>query len=272
MSGITTTLAITKPVVTQVISSIVAPTAPRRCGIATLTIDASMAPISVPNVTETVDQPFVHRLARRDGRSDRGCHRAAPFRKKSTTAATASDAARGATPYFSAQKRGPDCAEQSDRERLVGVRAQNLFAMTEAEQRLDTLVKGPRGLVALFPRSVLEHDEQEGSVLFEVPEHSLQETFELLGEGLFRQLRELRIDPVEQLAPAAIEQRLQHGFSIVEVVVEGPHRNPRTRRNLRHRRAVQPLVREDLLRSDQDRFCCLFPKAILQPARRLCRN
>ena len=44
----------TKPVVTQVISSTVAPSAPRRCGTATLTIDASMVPISVPKVTETV--------------------------------------------------------------------------------------------------------------------------------------------------------------------------------------------------------------------------
>ena len=44
----------TKPVVTQVISSTVAPSAPRRCGIATLTIDESMAPISVPKVTDSV--------------------------------------------------------------------------------------------------------------------------------------------------------------------------------------------------------------------------
>ena len=54
MSGITITVAMAKPVVIQVISCTVAPTAPRMCGSATLTIDASMAPISVPKVTETV--------------------------------------------------------------------------------------------------------------------------------------------------------------------------------------------------------------------------
>ena len=54
MSGITSTVAMTKPVVTQVISSTVAPSAPRMCGVATSTIDESMAPISVPKVTESV--------------------------------------------------------------------------------------------------------------------------------------------------------------------------------------------------------------------------
>lgn len=54
MSGMTSTVAITKPVVTHVISSMVAPTAPRRCGTATFTIDESIAPIMVPKVTEMV--------------------------------------------------------------------------------------------------------------------------------------------------------------------------------------------------------------------------
>ena len=54
MSGITITVAIAKPVVIQVISWTVAPTAPRICGSATFTIDESIAPISVPKVTETV--------------------------------------------------------------------------------------------------------------------------------------------------------------------------------------------------------------------------
>ena len=54
MSGMTTTVAITKPVVTQVISSTVAPSEPVRCGVATVTIDVSMAPMSVPNVTDKV--------------------------------------------------------------------------------------------------------------------------------------------------------------------------------------------------------------------------
>jgi hypothetical protein len=44
----------TKPIVVQVISCTVAPTAPRSCGMATLTMDESMAPISVPNVTDIV--------------------------------------------------------------------------------------------------------------------------------------------------------------------------------------------------------------------------
>src|SRR5689334_22759219 len=52
--GMITTLAITNPVVTHVISSTVAPIAPRRCGVATLTIDESIVPMSVPNVTEMV--------------------------------------------------------------------------------------------------------------------------------------------------------------------------------------------------------------------------
>src|SRR3569623_3361495 len=50
----TMTVAITIPVVTQVISSTVEPSAPRRCGVATATIDVSNAPISVPNVTDRV--------------------------------------------------------------------------------------------------------------------------------------------------------------------------------------------------------------------------
>src|SRR5689334_12767100 len=48
------TVAITKPVVTHVICSTVTPNEPMRCGTATLTIDASIAPISVPNVIEIV--------------------------------------------------------------------------------------------------------------------------------------------------------------------------------------------------------------------------
>src|SRR5512138_216322 len=48
------TVAIAKPVVTQVISWSVAPTAPRMWGSATFTIDALIAPMSVPNVTEIV--------------------------------------------------------------------------------------------------------------------------------------------------------------------------------------------------------------------------
>src|SRR3954466_6007870 len=52
VSGITITVAIAKPVLIQVISWTVAPTAPRICESATLTIDASIAPISVPKVTE----------------------------------------------------------------------------------------------------------------------------------------------------------------------------------------------------------------------------
>ena len=48
------TVAITNPVVTHVICSTVTPSDPVRCGTATLTIDASIAPISVPNVIETV--------------------------------------------------------------------------------------------------------------------------------------------------------------------------------------------------------------------------
>ena len=49
----TSTVAIAKPVLIQVISCTVAPTAPRICGSATLTIEASIAPISVPNVTDS---------------------------------------------------------------------------------------------------------------------------------------------------------------------------------------------------------------------------
>src|SRR5712691_11453997 len=44
----------TKPVVTHVTCSTVTPRAPIRCGTATLTIDASIAPISVPNVIDSV--------------------------------------------------------------------------------------------------------------------------------------------------------------------------------------------------------------------------
>src|SRR5512133_1333877 len=50
----TMTVAIANPVEIQVISWTVAPTAPRICGSATFTIDESIAPMSVPNVTETV--------------------------------------------------------------------------------------------------------------------------------------------------------------------------------------------------------------------------
>jgi hypothetical protein len=41
-------------VLIQVISCRVAPTAPRMCGSATLTIEESIAPISVPKLMETV--------------------------------------------------------------------------------------------------------------------------------------------------------------------------------------------------------------------------
>src|SRR5690349_10924521 len=54
VSGITITVAMTKPVVAQVISCTVAPTALRSWGIATLTMDESMAPMRVPNVTDSV--------------------------------------------------------------------------------------------------------------------------------------------------------------------------------------------------------------------------
>src|SRR4051794_41985282 len=50
----TMTVAMTKPVVTHVICSMVTPSDPVRCGTATLTIDASIAPISVPKVIDTV--------------------------------------------------------------------------------------------------------------------------------------------------------------------------------------------------------------------------
>ena len=101
MSGITITVAMTKPVVTQVISSTVAPSEPaqvRHGHVDDRRVDGAH---QRAEGDRDGDQPLVDRLARRNGRSDRGCHRAAPFRKKSTTAATASDAARGATPYFS---------------------------------------------------------------------------------------------------------------------------------------------------------------------------
>ena len=48
------TVAMTKPVVTHVICSMVTPSEPVRCGTATLTIEASMAPMSVPKVIDTV--------------------------------------------------------------------------------------------------------------------------------------------------------------------------------------------------------------------------
>ena len=54
VSGMTMTVAMTKPVVTHVTCSTVTPRDPMRWGTATLTIEASMAPISVPNVIETV--------------------------------------------------------------------------------------------------------------------------------------------------------------------------------------------------------------------------
>src|SRR3954465_5635320 len=54
VSGITMTVATTKPVVTHVISSTVAPSDPVRWGVATATIDVSIAPMSVPNVTDSV--------------------------------------------------------------------------------------------------------------------------------------------------------------------------------------------------------------------------
>ena len=47
-------MASAKPVVTHVICSTVAPRVPDRCGTATLTIEASIVPISVPNVIEIV--------------------------------------------------------------------------------------------------------------------------------------------------------------------------------------------------------------------------
>src|SRR6266849_8077734 len=50
----TMTVAITNPVVTHVICSTVTPREPMRWGTATLTIDASIAPISVPKVIESV--------------------------------------------------------------------------------------------------------------------------------------------------------------------------------------------------------------------------
>src|SRR3954447_24307105 len=82
----------TKAVEIQVISSSVAPTAPRMCVRATLTIEASIAPIRVPKETDTVTS---HLLvgARGDAR-DRGIgiaaasliYAPAPCRKKRTSA------------------------------------------------------------------------------------------------------------------------------------------------------------------------------------------
>jgi hypothetical protein len=54
VSGITMTLASAYPVVIHVISWSVAPTDPRMCGNATFTMDESIVPMSVPNVTDTV--------------------------------------------------------------------------------------------------------------------------------------------------------------------------------------------------------------------------
>lgn len=48
----TMTVAMAKPVLIQVISWTLAPTAERICESATFTIDTSIAPMSVPNVTE----------------------------------------------------------------------------------------------------------------------------------------------------------------------------------------------------------------------------
>src|SRR5256885_16495282 len=61
----------TKAVEIQVISSSVAPTAPRMCVSATLTMEASIAPIRVPKETDTVTS---HLLvgARAGAASDRG--------------------------------------------------------------------------------------------------------------------------------------------------------------------------------------------------------
>src|SRR3954462_5989231 len=50
----TMTLASAKPVATQVISSVVAPTPAFKCGTATLTIEASIVPMRVPKVIEMV--------------------------------------------------------------------------------------------------------------------------------------------------------------------------------------------------------------------------
>src|SRR5579872_1930291 len=63
----TMTVAITNPVVTQVTCSTVTPSDPMRCGTATLTIDASIAPISVPKVIDNVTS---HLLTGLRSRSD----------------------------------------------------------------------------------------------------------------------------------------------------------------------------------------------------------
>ncbi len=52
--GMTTTFAMMYPVLIQVISCTVAPSDPIMCGSATETIDESIAPMSVPNVIDTV--------------------------------------------------------------------------------------------------------------------------------------------------------------------------------------------------------------------------
>src|SRR5260370_28248651 len=52
--GMTTTFAMMYPVLIQVISCTVAPSVPIMWGSATATIDESIAPMSVPNVIDTV--------------------------------------------------------------------------------------------------------------------------------------------------------------------------------------------------------------------------
>ncbi len=51
VSGMVMTQATMYPVETQVISSTLADNVPRNCGSATFTIEVSIVPISVPNVT-----------------------------------------------------------------------------------------------------------------------------------------------------------------------------------------------------------------------------
>jgi len=64
VSGITRTVATTNAVEIQAISSSVAPTEPRMCVSATLTIEASIAPIRVPKLTETVTSHLLTGFAR----------------------------------------------------------------------------------------------------------------------------------------------------------------------------------------------------------------
>jgi len=69
VSGMTTTLAMTKPVVTQGYLLDRGPErGPRRCGTARSRSDASMVPISVPRSPQTVTH---HMRARRDQRARR---------------------------------------------------------------------------------------------------------------------------------------------------------------------------------------------------------